>query len=104
MEGNDYTKENGKYVLTELGKKHSNDHGAPVPISSKFKHPIGWNPGFEDAMKLIDYASAEAQIAETSKFTEIFSKHTVKIVKGDVSVTQGLADMRAELKQAAVID
>ncbi|MCM0650803.1 extracellular solute-binding protein [Clostridium swellfunianum] len=104
IEGNDYNKENGKYVLTETGKKHASDHGAPVPISSTFKHPIGWNPGFEDAMKYLEYASIEAALPETPKFQEVFAKHAAKIVKGDVSTKDGLAAMRAELKQAGVID
>jgi putative aldouronate transport system substrate-binding protein len=104
MAGNDYNKEGDKYVLTETGKKHANDHGAPVPISSKFKHPIGWNPGFEDAMKYLEYASTEAALPETPKYTEVVGKHAAKIVKGDVSTKDGLAAMRAELKQAGVID
>jgi putative aldouronate transport system substrate-binding protein len=104
IEGYDYNKEGGKYVQTENGKKHANDHGAPVPISSKFKHPIGWNPGFEDAMKYLEYASIEAALPETPKYAEVVAKHAAKIVKGDISTKDGLAAMRAELKQAAVID
>lgn len=104
IEGNDYNKEGTKFVLTETGKKHSSDHGAPVPANSKFKHPIGWNPGFEDAMKLLEYAKAENALAETKKYVEVFAKHAIKIVKGDVKVNDGLASMRDELKQAKVID
>ena len=104
IEGNDYNKEGGKYVQTEIGKKHANDHGAPVPISSKFKHPIGWNPGFEDAMKYLEYGSIEAALPETPKYVEVVAKHAANIVKGGISTKDGLAAMRAELKQAAVID
>lgn len=104
IEGNDYTKDGSKYTLTDTGKKHAGDHGAPVPISSKFKNPIGWNPGFEDAMKYLQYASIEKSFPETPKYSEVVAKHAAKIIKGDVSVKAGLANMRTELKQAGVID
>lgn len=102
--GYDYNIENGKYVLTDAGKKAAGDHGAPVPIDSQFKNPIGLNPGFEDALKFIQYSSIEQSLPETSKYTQIFAKHAVQIVRGDVSVSQGLSNMRNELKQANVID
>lgn len=104
MEGTDYNIENGKYVLTDTGKKHGCDHGAPVPISSKFQNPIGWNPGFEDALQYIKYATIETSLPETDKYTEVVGKYAVKIVKGDLSVSDGLTSMRNELKQAGVID
>ncbi|MBC2582301.1 ABC transporter substrate-binding protein [Clostridium sp. DJ247] len=103
IEGSDYNKVDGKYVLTESGKKHAGDHGAPLPINSQFKNPIGWNPGFEDAMKYIQYSKIEDVFPETPKYKEIIGKNAVKIIKGDVSTKDGLAQMRAELKQAGVI-
>lgn len=102
--GYDYNVVDGKYVLTDIGKKAAGDHGAPVPIDSQFKNPIGLNPGFQDALKFIQYSSIEKNLPETSKYTQIFAKYAVQIVRGDVSVSQGLANMRNELKQAKVID
>jgi len=104
IEGNDYTKNGSNYKLTDTGIKHAADHGAPVPISSNFKNPIGWNPGFQDAMKYLKYASIEQAFPETPKYSEIVAKHAAKIIKGDVSTKEGLANMRNELKQAGVID
>lgn len=103
IEGNDYNKVDGKYVLTDTGVKHAGDHGAPLPIDAQFKNPIPWNPGFQDALQYIKYAKGENAYPETSKYTEIVGKYAVKIIKGDVSTQDGLAQMRAELKQAGVI-
>jgi putative aldouronate transport system substrate-binding protein len=103
MEGSDYTIADGKYVLTDTGVKHAGDHGAPLPIDAQFKNPIGWNPGFQDALQYIKYSKVENAYPETKKYTEIVGKYAVKIIKGDVSTQDGLAQMRAELKQAGVI-
>lgn len=104
IEGNDYTKDGSKYTLTATGIKHGCDHGAPLPISSNYKNPIGWNPGFQDALQYLKYATIEEALPETNKYTEVVSKNAVKIIKGDVNVKDGLVSMRNELKQAKVID
>lgn len=104
IKGYDYNIEGDKYVLTDIGAKHACDHGAPVPVNVQFKNPIGWNPGFEDAMQYLKYASIENALPQTSKYTEIVSKYGVKIIKGDLGVQDGLNAMRNELKQAGVID
>lgn len=104
IEGHDYNKEGDKYILTDDGKNHGGDHGAPVPAYDEFKNPIGWNPGFEEAMELLPYASIEKAFEETKKYEEIVAKHGVQIVKGSVSVDDGLKNMREELLTAGVIE
>jgi len=104
IEGYDYNIENGKYVLTEIGKAHACDHGAPVPILETFKHPIGYNPGFEEAMSYGKYASIELPIANEADYKEIVGKWGVQIMKGEVSALEGLASMREELISRKVTD
>lgn len=100
--GYDYTVENGKYVLTEVGKLAGCDHGAPVPILKTFKHPIGYNPGVEEALSYMQYASIETPIANQSDYEEVVGKWGTQIVKGEISSKDGLAQMRAELVSRGV--
>lgn len=102
--GHDYTVEGDKYVLTDIGEKHGNDHGAPVPIYEKFKHPIGYNPGVEQALSYGSYASIELPISNEADYKEIVGKWGVQIMKGEVSAAAGLAEMRAELVSRKVTE
>lgn len=103
IEGHDYTVENGQVALTEIGQSHGKDHGAPVPISEKFVSKVGWNPGFEEAMKYLPYASIEVSNEYTGKFKEIVGKHGTQIVGGAVSAADGVKAMQEELQQAGVL-
>lgn len=102
--GNDYNIEGGKYVLTDLGKKHGSDHGAPVPIFKDFKHPIGFNPGVEEALSYGQYASIDKPISNESDYKEIVGKWGVQIMQGAVSASDGLASMREELLSRKITD
>lgn len=104
IEGHDYTVDNGKYQLTEIGKAHSSDHGAPFPIDKDFKHPIGYNPGVEEAISYGDYASIELPIANEGDYKTIVGKWGIQIVKGEVSALEGLESMRNELISMGVTD
>ena len=95
--GYDYTVESGKYKFTEIGKQAGGDHGAPVPILTNFKDPIGYNPGMEEALGYLKYASIEKPIANESDYEEVVGKWGTQIVKGEVSAKDGLAKMRTEL-------
>jgi putative aldouronate transport system substrate-binding protein len=52
IEGNDYTMADGKITYTAAGSSHGRDHGAPVPISTKFDMAIlgPMNPGFLESV------------------------------------------------------
>ncbi|MCO7124241.1 extracellular solute-binding protein [Sporolactobacillus shoreicorticis] len=102
--GYDYTDDNGKVELTEKGKEAGMDHGAPFPISEKYKSPLPYNPGVEDALGFLKYASTESYLPETADYTTIVSKEAIRMVKGEVSVEDGLKEMRENLKAKKVID
>lgn len=104
VEGYDYTKEGDTYTLTETGKAHANDHGAPVPIYKDFKAPLGYNPGMEEALSYGEYASIEMTIPNEAEYKEIVGKWGIQIVKGEVSSEEGLASMRQELKERGVTE
>jgi len=104
IEGHDYKIENGKYVLTDIGKAHGCDHGAPVPILETFKHPIGYNPGMEEALSYGKYASIEMPISNEGDYKEIVGKWGVQIMKGEVSAAKGLEGMRQELLSRKVTE
>lgn len=104
VEGYDYTKEGDTYTLTETGKAHGNDHGAPVPIYKDFKAPFGYNPGMEEALSYGEYASIEMTIPNEAEYKEIVGKWGIQIVKGEVSSEEGLANMRQELKERGVTE
>lgn len=101
-EGYDYTKSGSTYTLTDAGKSAGMDHGAPFPISSKYKNPIGYNPGVDQAVSYLKYATIEPPSTYTSSYTTIVAKYGAMMVKGDVGVSDGLKQMRAELQQAQV--
>lgn len=104
VEGYDYTKEGDTYTLTETGKAHGKDHGAPVPIYKDFKTPFGYNPGMEEALSYGEYASIEMTIPNEAEYKEIVGKWGIQIVKGEVSSEEGLANMRQELKERGVTE
>jgi putative aldouronate transport system substrate-binding protein len=54
IEGYDYTMKDGKITYTDIGVKHGRDHGAPVPISTKFDMAIlgPANPGFLESVAI----------------------------------------------------
>ena len=104
VEGYDYTKEGDTYTLTETGKAHGKDHGAPVPIYKDFKAPFGYNPGMEEALSYGEYASIEMTIPNEAEYKEIVGKWGIQIVKGEVSSEEGLANMHQELKERGVTE
>lgn len=104
VEGYDYTKEGDTYTLTETGKAHGKDHGAPVPIYKDFKAPFGYNPGMEEVLSYGEYASIEMTIPNEAEYKEIVGKWGIQIVKGEVSSEEGLANMRQELKERGVTE
>jgi putative aldouronate transport system substrate-binding protein len=101
--GHDYNMVDGKVVMTEIGISHGNDHGAPVPTSRKFKFLVPLNPGFEEAMAYLPYASLEISNANTATYKEIVAKYATEIINGTKTAAEGVAAMQAELKERGVI-
>ncbi len=104
IKGNDYTVENGQYKLTEIGKTHGADHGAPFPIYKDFVNPVSYNPGVEEAISYGKYASIELAIPNESDYKATVGKWGIQIIKGEVSALDGLANMREELISLGVTD
>jgi putative aldouronate transport system substrate-binding protein len=104
IKGYDYNIEGGKYKFTDIGKTHSCDHGAPVSIFEKYKHPIGFNPGMDEALSYIKYASIDMPIKNEADYKEIVGRWGAIIMKGAVDTDKGLASMRNELISRKVTD
>lgn len=97
IEGHDYTKEGDTYTQTEIGAKHANDHGGPVPIYKDFVNPFGYNRGVEEALSYLPYARVDRLISDETTYKNTVGKWGVEIIKGNVSALDGLASMRSEL-------
>lgn len=104
IEGHDYTMQDGKVVLTEIGISHGNDHGAPVPASRKYEFPVPLNPGFAEAMEFLPYATLDMSTDKTATYKEIVAKYATEIIIASKTAAEGVAAMQAELKDRGVID
>lgn len=103
IEGHDYTLEDGKVKMTEIGISHGNDHGAPVPTSRKYVFPVPLNPGFAEAMEFLPYATLDLSNEKTATYKEIVAKYATEIIIGTKTAAEGVAAMQAELKDRGVI-
>lgn len=105
IEGHDYTIENGKYVLTDVGESHSLDHGAPRVASTTWKNPFGALPGVEAAQAIIsEYASVEYQPVEWTDARAIVENYAYQAMSGDITGAEAVAGMRKELLADGLID
>ena len=104
IESHDYTGTAGSYELTDIGKQHGNDHGAPFPIYKDFKPLFGYNPGVEEALSYGQYATIDMIIPNESDYKEIVGKWGIKMIKGEATVEEGLSGMRKELVDRKVTD
>jgi putative aldouronate transport system substrate-binding protein len=87
----------GEYVLTDLGEKHASEHGAPVPIFKDFKHPTGYDPGVEEGLTYVKYATIDMGIPDEGTYKTTVGKWAIQIIKGEVGTLDGLKKMREEL-------
>lgn len=97
VDGYDYNVEGGKYVLTDIGKKAGDDHGAPVPIFKNYKNPVGLNPGVEEALSYGKYATIDKVLPDTDTYNKTVGKWGIQIIMGKVGTKEGLQKMREEL-------
>ncbi|MFA6681850.1 MAG: extracellular solute-binding protein [Sphaerochaeta sp.] len=113
IEGNDYNVVNGKIEYTELGLKHAKDHGAPFPISTKFKlDKLGtMNPGVLESVGIgrradvevapMGYANGEL---DTRKYYDIMSKWMSDCIMGKTDATTAIKGAEKELRANKIID
>lgn len=104
IEGHDYTVENGQVVLTEVGKTHAKDHGAPVPIYKDWEPRAGLNRGVDEGLSYLEYAAIDLIIPNDGHWKDTVGKWGIQIVRGEVSALDGLSKMREELIALDVID
>lgn len=104
MEGHDYTGEEGSYELTETGKQHGQDHGAPFPIYKDYEPLFPYARGVEEALSYGEYATINEIVPNETDYKEIVGKWGIKIIKGEVSTSEGLEGMRQELVERGVTD
>ena len=101
--GHDYNMVGGKYVLTEIGKPHSMDHGAPQPKSLAWVNPFGELPGFDAAAAIVrQYAEPQMASSYNSIWEDITRGEAAKIILGDISAAQGIANMQARFKDEGI--
>ncbi len=105
IEGHDYVVEDGKYVLTETGKAHSLDHGAPRVTSTTWENPFGALPGVQEAQAIIaDLASVEYLPAEWADANPIVQNYAYQAMSGEITGAEAVERMRADLLAAGLID
>lgn len=105
IKGYDYNMQDGKYVLTQIGKEHAMDHGAPQPKSLKWVNPLGELPGDEAAFAIIrDLAKPQMITAHDSDWENITRAEAAKIILGQITAQQGIANMNARFKEAGITE
>jgi putative aldouronate transport system substrate-binding protein len=101
--GHDYNMVDGKYVLTEVGKAHAMDHGAPQPKSLKWVNPLGEAPGFEHAAAIVrQYARPEMVTPYGKIWEDVVRSEAAKIIMGQITPQQGIANMQRRFKEEGV--
>lgn len=101
--GHDYNMVDGKYELTDVGKAHAMDHGAPQPKSLKWKNPLGELEGFEEAAEIIkQYARPELDTPYSTQWETIVRSESAKIILGQISAEEGIANMQRRFKEEGI--
>lgn len=103
IEGHDWKMVDGKVELTDIGKSHGKDHGAPVPVSDKYAHPVPGAPGFERAMEFLPYAAMEMISADVPQYRQTVAKYATQIINGTMSAKDGVAAMQKDLTDLSII-
>jgi len=99
----DYKIVNGKYVLTDIGKAHAMDHGAPQPKSMEWKNPIGELEGFEEAAAIVrKYGRPQMVSPYNSIWEKVVRSEAGKIILGDITPEQGIENMQKRFKEEGI--
>ncbi|QKE72882.1 extracellular solute-binding protein [Arthrobacter citreus] len=101
----DYKVTDGKYELTNTGKEHSMDHGAPFPNNTNWKNPFGMLPGVADAEKIVlANSSLEISTADWPTAEKIVQNYALKAMMGKMDAKEAVNKMHKELLDAGLID
>ncbi|MFP4974638.1 extracellular solute-binding protein [Paenibacillus sp. CN-4] len=107
IEGEDWKKTaSGGYELTETGKEHGMDHGAPFPSNTRFTNPVGTLPGVEEARELIfaNNSTIELSTADWPNAEKIVQNYAFKAMMGELPAAEAVEKMNGELKAAGLVD
>jgi len=113
IEGNDYTMADGKITYTENGAKHGRDHGAPVPISTKFDMAIlgPMNPGFLESVavgKRADVSVSPMGFAngtlDQRAYFDVMSKWMTECILNGKDAAACMKSAADELRAKKIID
>lgn len=103
IEGHDYIKKGSSYELTEIGKAHAMDHGAPQPKSLKWVNPFGELEGFEGAADIIrKYGKPQMVTPYDKQWEEISRSEAAKIILGDITPEEGIANMNRRFHEEGI--
>lgn len=103
IEGYDYTVDNGKYTLTDIGKQHAMDHGAPYPKSLKWVNPFGDPQGYAHAADIVRKLAYTQMITQyDSDWEKITRSEAAKIILGQQTAKQGIDNMNKQFKDAGI--
>lgn len=102
----DYTLDGDTYELTAIGEEHAMDHGDPTPYNSNWTNPIGELPGLVDAQEVaIENGYLEELGPDWNPSVKpILDEHIIKIILGDLSPEDGVAEMHNALLSGGFID
>jgi putative aldouronate transport system substrate-binding protein len=113
IEGHDYTMQNGRLVLTEIGTAHSRDHGAPFPISTQFDLGIlgELNPGVIESYNIGKRNDVDISLMETlggaldtRQFHDVIAKWLTESMMGRTDPASALRSAAEELRTRKIID
>ncbi len=101
--GHDYNMENGNYVLTDIGKAHAMDHGAPQPKSLAWENPLGEAPGYPAAAEIVrEYAVPQMPTQYDSIWEDITRGEAAKVILGEISAEQGIENMQQRFAEEGI--
>lgn len=102
----DYTvKADGTFELTEQGKAHGMDHGAPRVASTTWKNPFGALPGVQAAQDIVlTNSSIEYMPTGWTDAQAIVQKYAYPAMLGEITGAEAVAKMDEELRAAGLID
>ncbi|WP_157949921.1 extracellular solute-binding protein [Vallitalea okinawensis] len=105
IEGYDYEKKDGQYILTDIGRSHAMDHGIVQPKSQKWTLPIDAPKNYLQSKEIILSYGKNEVIRSTSKAAEeIVTKYAVKAILGSISSEEAVQAMQEELALRGYID
>ncbi|UVI33420.1 extracellular solute-binding protein [Paenibacillus spongiae] len=105
IEGHDYTVTDGKYELTQDGKDHNLDHGAPYVYNTNWTNPFGSLPGVKEAKQLVmEYGTVEKTGKDWKDIEKIINNYALQAMQGKIPAADAVSKMNKELKAAKFID